>query len=548
MLSYLSKMKKRTLWPVAFLLFQSHFLLAQFILNGSAVQINDTCWTLTPAQNGRVGSIWNETKIDLNNSFQIIMELYLGCKDADGADGILFGLQPVSTSIGQSGEGIGFQGVSPSIGIEFDTWQNGNLSDPSYDHVAISKNGVLNHGGTNNLAGPVQANAAQANIEDCDWHKLRVNWDAVTRTLEVWFDCSKRLTYTGDIVNEVFNGDPNVYWGFTAATGGSNNLQQVCFSYVTFLDKFDDVTICPGGQYQIKLSGGVEYHWSPPDGLSNPNIPNPIAKPDATTEYEVEVIDACGNQFFDTILVAVDGDTVFFDLGVDTSICEGGSLLLDATSNSTSSVDYLWSNGQTTPTIAASQTALYAVTVTIDNYCVADDRKALTVLPFPRVVLPSDTVLCLEQTLLLNVGNSVGDLLWQDGLTEPMRTVTSAGNYRVIASNICGEMEASTTVSFEDCRQVYFPNAFSPNGDGINDSFLPFDGGDVGVVHSFQVFDRWGGLVYQFYNIKPNDFTVGWDGFSEDKKANPGVYAWLADVEFRDGKRQLLKGDVTLVR
>lgn len=540
--------QKTTLLALAFLL-NTCVLSAQFILNGSAVQINDTCWSLTPAQNNRVGSIWNDTKVNLNNSFQVIMELNLGCQDANGADGILFGLQPVSTSIGQAGEGIGFQGVSPSVGIEFDTWQNFNLGDPAYDHVAICKNGVLNHGTANNLAGPVQANATKPNIEDCDWHKLRVNWDAQTKTIEVWFDCDLRLTYTGDIVNEVFGGDPNVFWGFTSATGGANNLHQVCFSYTTFLDKFDDVVICPGGQYQITLSGGVEYHWTPATGLSNPNIANPIAKPDSTTDYQVEVIDACGNQFFDTINVAVDGDTVFFDLGVDTSICEGQSLLLDATSTGTISVDYQWSNGQTTPTIAAGTTGLYAVTVTIDNYCVADDRKAITVIPLPRVNLPPDTVLCLEQVLVLDASGGIGDFAWQDGFTESMRTVAEpGGTYSIRTSNICGEKKATVTVSFEDCRQVFFPNVFSPNDDGINDLFLPFDGGDVSMVHTLKIFDRWGGLVFEKNEFQPNDFEAGWDGFFMGKKANPGVYAWFAEVEFRDGKRELKKGEVTLLR
>ncbi|MBI1224401.1 MAG: T9SS type B sorting domain-containing protein [Bacteroidetes bacterium] len=523
-------------------------LSAQFILNGSAVQVNDTCWTLTEAQNWQVGSIWNETKIDLNNSFQVIMELKLGCND-NGADGILFGLQPVSTSIGEQGEGIGFQGVSPSLGIEFDTWQNSNLNDPAYDHVAISKNGVLNHSSPNNLAGPVQANASNANIEDCDFHKLRVNWDAVTHTIEVWFDCKLRLTYTGDIVNDIFGGDPYVYWGFTSATGGANNLQQVCFSYTTFLDKFDDVVICPGGQYQITLSGGVEYHWAPAAGLSNPNIANPIAKPDSTTDYQVEVIDACGNQFFDTINVAIDGDTVFFELGVDTMICEGESLLLDATSFGTNSVDYKWSNGQTTPTIGATTTGLYAVTVTIDDYCVADDRKAITVVPLPKANLPPDTVLCLEQVLMLDASNGIGEYLWQDGLTDPLRTVTEpGGTYIIVASNICGEEKASISVLYEDCRQVYFPNVFSPNDDGINDIFLPFDGGDVLIVLSLQIFDRWGGRVFEAYEFPPNDFALGWDGLVRGKKANPGVYAWFAEVEFRDGKKELKKGEVTLLR
>ncbi len=539
----------RIFLPVCLLFFIQNAQ-AQFHLNGSAVVLNDTCWTLTTANNFIAGSIWNVDKINLNNSFQVIMDLKFGCKDADGADGILFGFQPLSTSVGQAGEGLGFQGVAPSLGIEFDTWQNGNLGDPSYDHIAVSKNGDLNHNGPSNLAGPVQANATKPNIEDCNWHKLRVDWDAAAMELEIWFDCDLRLTYTGDIVNEIFGGDPLVFWGFTASTGGANNLQQVCFSYTTFLDGFEDVVICPGGQYQLKVSGGTKYTWTPATGLSNPNIPNPIAKPDETTTYLVEVTDPCNNPFYDTITVFIDGDTVFFDLGLDTILCEGQPLLLDATSSGTDTVTYQWSTGPKTPTLDVQQSGLYSVTVTIDNYCVADDRVAVTVIPLPKAnSLGQDTVLCFEQILELDatIGGDF-DFLWDDGLTLPTRTIETPGTYSVRISNECGEATASIDVGFEDCRQVYFPNAFSPNNDGINDVFLPFDGGDVGVVHFFRVYDRWGGLVFSSENFQPNSFDQGWNGLIRGKKAAQGVYVWLAQVEFRDGKVELLEGDVMLMK
>ena len=548
-ITYVNCMKKHTLLLLFPLLFHASETLAQFHLNGSAVQINDTCWTLTPDELWQSGSIWNVDKVNLNNSFQVIMELKFGCRDGDGADGILFGLQPVSTSIGQQGEGIGFQGVSPSIGIEFDTWQNTNLNDPTYDHISISKNGNLNHNSTSNLAGPVQANATNPNIEDCNWHKLRVNWDAQIQTLEIWFDCDLRLSYTGDIVNEVFGGDPNVFWGFTSATGGARNLHQVCYSYTTFLDGFKDVVICPGGQFQLKLSGGVKYKWTPATGLSNPNIANPIAAPQETTTYAVEVTDACNNPFFDSLTVFVDGDTVFFELGTDTLICEGQQLQLDATSYGTDTVTYLWSTGQTTPTVNALQTGLYTVTVTIDEYCVADDRVAVTVIPLPGVSLPGDTTLCLEQTLSLDASTAIEQAYqWQDGTQGPFFTVTLPGRYTVSAFNFCGEVQAEISVFYEDCRQIYFPNAFTPNDDGINDVFLPFDGGDVAAVRVFKVFDRWGGLVFEAENFQPNDFDRGWDGRIFGRRANEGVYAWFAEVEFRDGVVEMLKGDVLLIR
>jgi gliding motility-associated-like protein len=523
-------------------------LFAQFHLNGAAQQSNDSCWVLTTEGFSQVGSIWNQDKISLNESFQVIMELYFGCKDSDGADGILFGFQPLSTSIGQSGEGIGFQGVAPSLGIEFDTWQNGNLNDPNYDHIAICKNGVLNHASGNNLAGPVQASSSQ-NIEDCQWHKLRVNWDAPSQTLEVWFDCQKKLSYTADIVNDIFNGNPNVFWGFTAATGGAFNLQQVCYGYTTFLDGFEDVVICPGGQFQLSISGGVSYHWTPSTGLSNPNIPNPIAKPEATTTYYVEGTDACNNPFFDSITVFVDGDTVFFDLGNDTTLCEGQSLTLDATSYGTDTVVYSWRNGAATPVVEAVTSGTYSVTVTIDNYCVADDRVKLLFIELPQAPNLNDTTLCLGSAAVLyatSPGNPT--YLWQDGSTADSLNVSASGLYTVAMANSCGEASASAAIDFEDCRQVYFPTAFSPNDDGFNDVFLPFDDGDVAEIRSLKVFDRWGELVFERNNFLPNDFAAGWDGTFKGKISHTGLYVWVSELTFRDLVQETLEGEVLLLK
>jgi len=526
-------------------------LFAQFHLNGTATQVSDSCFVLTEAQNWSVGSIWFTEKVNLNQSFQVIMELYFGCNDTDGADGIVFGFQPISTSIGENGGGIGFLDISPSLGIEFDTWQNDIYNDPSFDHIAIVKNGDMNHASPSTLAGPIQASPNGPNIEDCRFHELRVNWDADKQELEVWFDCSFRLSYTGDIVNEIFGGDPEVFWGFTSATGGFNNHHEVCFKYTTFLDGFEDVVICPGGQFQLNIGGGATYEWTPATGLSNPNIPNPIAAPDSTTTYMVTAWDECNNPFFDTITVFVDGDTVFFDLGPDTTVCAQGGYVLDATSFGDFSVEYNWSNGATTPTLSPPQSGTYSVTVTIDDYCVSDDRVNIELLPRPYLNLGNDQTLCLGESLVLDVENNSPDVtyLWQDGSTSPQYFVSEPGGlYQVWASNICGTIQADILITYEDCQEVFFPNVFSPNNDGINDVFLPFDGGDVENISLFQVFDRWGGLVFEARNFRPGNFEMGWDGKANGKPATPGVYAWMAEVFFRNGTREIREGSVTLIR
>ena len=92
--------------------------------------------------------------IDLNQPFSFNIDVFLGC-NGGGADGIAFVLQPISTSLGSTGGGIGYQNISPSFAVEFDTCFNSTYSDPWYNHVAIQKNGNLNHTGPSNLAGPV---------------------------------------------------------------------------------------------------------------------------------------------------------------------------------------------------------------------------------------------------------------------------------------------------------------------------------------------------------------------------------------------------------
>ena len=159
---------------------------SQYILNGSATQNNCNCYTLTQALFSQAGSIWNSNKININNAFNFWFNVYPGCQDLNRADGMVFILQPLSTSIGGTGEGMDFSGVTPSVGITLDTWQNTNLNNSAFDHISIQVNGNPAHG--NDLAGPVQASASNENIEDCQWHIFRISWDPASQWLRAYFD------------------------------------------------------------------------------------------------------------------------------------------------------------------------------------------------------------------------------------------------------------------------------------------------------------------------------------------------------------------------
>jgi large repetitive protein len=98
-------------------------------------------------------------------------------------------------------------------------------------------------------------------------------------------------------------------------------------------------------------------------------------------------------------------------------------------------------------------------------------------------------------------------------------------------------------------RDVYIPNIFSPNNDGPNDIFMIFAGGNqIKEITSFQVFDRWGELVFEDHNFQPNNPAHGWDGKLRGEEVNSGVFVYWARVEFIDGEFLIFKGDVTLAR
>jgi len=292
---------RRAVLITSICLLQSCISFSQYILNGSATQDNCNCYTLTPAAFTQSGSVWNSNKIDLNNSFDFNFNVYLGCLDGNGADGIVFILQPISTSLGASGEGMGFSGVSPSIGIALDTWQNFNLNDPIFDHISIQANGNVSHG--TDLAGPVQASSSSDNIEDCSWHVFRITWDPSTQWLRAYFDGHLRVEAQVNLVSTIFNNDPNVFWGFTGATGGATNVQQFCTALNPgFTTNAPNNSVCPGTsvsftEMSVSFAPIQSWFWSFGDGstsiLQNPPPHNYAASGVYEVKLVIRGLDGC---------------------------------------------------------------------------------------------------------------------------------------------------------------------------------------------------------------------------------------------------------------
>lgn len=104
-------------------------------------------------------------------------------------------------------------------------------------------------------------------------------------------------------------------------------------------------------------------------------------------------------------------------------------------------------------------------------------------------------------------------------------------------------------VFVEKVRKVYFPNIFSPNGDGVNDFFSVFgDANNVQVIEKLLIYDRWGNVVFTTKNLLPNQPELGWNGRNRSNELQSGVYTYLASILFVDGEVVSFVGDVTMVK
>ena len=125
---------------------------------------------------------------------------------------------------------------------------------------------------------------------------------------------------------------------------------------------------------------------------------------------------------------------------------------------------------------------------------------------------------------------------------------TTTFNLEAFDASGCSVSDQVTIFVESRQDQVYLPNAFSPNYDGSNDYFTAFGGQEVELIKTLQVFDRWGNHLFKADEISPNAEPQGWDGTFRGREMPAGVYVYLVEIRFADGREELFKGDLTLLR
>lgn len=347
----------------------------------------------------------------------------------------------------------------------------------------------------------------------------------------------------------------------------------------------NDTTLCTGQTVELNAGNSfTNYVWS-----SNSNGPNIVVN--AAGKYYVTVTDIHNCTVGDTINISYT-QTPVFSLGNDTALCEKQILVLQ----SNAAGNYVWQDGSVLKQKTVSSAGLYWLEIN-NNNCIYRDSIVVSYKPLPILHLPADTILCNQNTLLLNAtqANNTAAYLWQDGSVASNYLVTNAGTYMVkVTQNGCENYDTSIVqyqqtpqvnsikdstkcknefllldVSFPNANYLWqdfsslptytvntqgtyyctitnycgavtdtfhitdkicectliVPNAFSPNGDGINDDFRP-NIDCTPAYYRMTIFDRNGHVIFTSNNI--SDY---WNGTYQNTPVPIGTYYYILKVK-----------------
>jgi gliding motility-associated-like protein len=238
---------------------------------------------------------------------------------------------------------------------------------------------------------------------------------------------------------------------------------------------------------------------------------------------------------------ACEGDTVFISPFVT-----GGSGQADyawtGPDNYYSTNDFLWLNS-----IKTQQAGSYQLTVTDTIDCVESKTIEITVNLSPEIAFSTYDTIWAEPGYFLEAGDGAEYYLWNTGeITEAIQ-IDSMGQYvvEVISYEGCKATDAVQVLWEESGEPFYMPNAFTPNGDGLNDLFRAVPRYDYVSKYLLSIYNRWGQQLFEC-----NDIDCGWDGNYKGKASSNGVYIYKIVFEEinRPGQTKTLDGTVMLVR
>jgi len=330
------------------------------------------------------------------------------------------------------------------------------------------------------------------------------------------------------------------------------------------LNPIQNIALCTGETVpEISVTGYNLFNvaWNAPDGMTigmNPsgtgNIPAFRANNSANETQSVIITvtptsaAGCEGETQTFSITVYNRESLETDLGNDTTICQLDKLLLDASHPNADT--YEWQDSSTDATyIAYNKAGQYWVIV--KSRCnQAGDTININHYRTLTVNLGKDMEFCPEDVIYRNFNVTTpgaSSYLWQDSTTSPVYIIEEPGIYSVTVSNICMSVSDEIEITIKDCNvlEIWIPNAFSPNGDGLNDVFKPeINNLEYLKEYEMAIYDRWGKLIFI-----TQDYLTGWNGKTHNgRDCSEGIYAVIVKYRDNEGRDFIRRTSVTLLR
>jgi gliding motility-associated-like protein len=431
---------------------------------------------------------------------------------------------------------------------------NSGCADTSIQQINVQVNGI-----------PVAS--IIADTERCAFQNIVFSANVVSTdpiTIQQW-RLSNGVTAVGPTFSYLFNIPGTYSLRFISGTDFGcfdTAFHTIVIRPVPLINASNSLTLCLGNTAQLNVTGASNYQWIPAQGLSCTTCPNPVASSIITTPYVVTATNLFGCAAYDTVVVTVI-QPMNLVVSPNDSICIGSSSNLLATGATT----YVWSPAATlSSSTAANPVATPLITtgyrvVGYDGFnCFTDTAFVIVAVGnFPTINLGPDLTLSTGTQHPLNSSITNGPIsrwLWQpstdlscNNCPLPIATIKKDITYTVMVTSPYG-CSATDTISFKtfcESAQVFIPNAFTPDGDGIND-VLMVRGKGIASVKNFRIFNRWGELVFERSNFSPNIVSFGWDGRVRGVVGPPDVFVYTAEVICENGTSYVYKGNTSIIK
>ncbi len=328
------------------------------------------------------------------------------------------------------------------------------------------------------------------------------------------------------------------------------------------LDLGPDTTICEGGQVildaeQLNCSD-CRYRWSDGERAAARAITPPV-----TNTVSIVVSSRSGCEVRDTFTINVNDAPEEIFANITPIRCpeeKTGSIQVLDIEGGTPTYYYSFNKGpwQEYQEFHNLGSGEYHLQVMDANECMIDSLIVFEEPSDVEIFIEGGGIFPLgeETTLVPIFSEPVDTFFWSNSPSlscfdcmTPIVNTTETETFTLTAFNDenC-KFIATSVVAIQKDRDVYFPTAFSPNGDGKNDQYMFHIGNGISKVNMFRIYNRWGELLFEIKDYIPGEFTNGWDGKQKNRDMPNGPYVFVCEIEYLDGWVEQKEGHFTLVR